>query len=71
MSDELIEAMARAIWRGRMDVDEVNAIIAELHRRAAAEVDPNSPVEMDALRKAWDRNPPCPNCGGFGHFECD
>lgn len=54
-----------------MDVDEVNAIIAELHRRAAAEVDPNSPVEMDALRKAWDRNPPCPNCGGFGHFECD
>lgn len=62
------------MWGGKEKVmkkpDEVKAILAELHKRAAAAVDPNSPFDMEALRKAWDRNPPCPDCGSFDHFEC-
>lgn len=28
-------------------------------------------LERKARRAAWDPNPPCPDCGGYGHFECN
>lgn len=53
-----------------MTREEVTAIIDELQRRAFEGGDPKTPIDYSALQRLWDRNPPCPDCGGFDHFEC-
>lgn len=48
---------------------DTQAIIAELRRRdiEAAGI---SDDERQRPQRAWDPNPPCPDCGSYDHFEC-
>lgn len=42
-------------------------ILEELKRRDLEAADP---ADRAAREKAWNPNPPCPDCGSFDHFEC-
>lgn len=49
------------------DKARVSDILEEFKRRDLEAADP---ADRAAREKAWNPNPPCPDCGSFDHFEC-
>ena len=52
---------------------DYEALMAEFRRRDLERMiaeHGDTEVIRQAHAKSWDRNPPCPDCGSFNHFEC-